>query len=61
MRERTSSDRFFPKDSPAHLLEVVEIESQPLITLLGQVGQLPVGDKNTQSNILLPGNSVTQV
>ena len=38
-----SSDGFLPENSPAHLLEVVEVESQPLVALLGQVGQLPAG------------------
>ena len=39
---RTSSDGFLKRDSPAHELEVMEIERESLITLLAQASQLPV-------------------
>ena len=52
----TSSDTFLPDDSPAHLLEVMEIQSEPLITLLAQASQLPVYSKKKHSSSLKEHN-----
>lgn len=64
MRERgfTSPHWLLLEDPPAHLLKVVEVECQALVTLLGQAGQLPVtcvyvGDQAVQSKHTLSGYS----
>ena len=41
---QTFPDSFLPQHPPAHLLEVVQVECQPLIALLPQASQMPAGD-----------------
>ena len=41
--QHTSSDTLLLQHLPAHLLEVVQIEGEPLVTLLTQASQLSGG------------------